>query len=312
MRRIWLGSMVVGLWASSIALPALAQGKDPVAAEGLFRDARDAAKRGDFPAACPKFAESYRLDPAPGTLFNLADCEERIGKLASAWQHFQQVSQQLPAGDERVGVAKEHVATLEKRLPKLTIRLGSGAPDGTKVVRDGVELGAASLGSALPVDPGAHSVVVRAPGRKDQKTDIVLKEGQSESLTVSAGDKAEGGAAPEGGGSSSTPTLGYVLVGVGGTSLLVGTVTGLMVLGKKSTFNKECDADKYCTQEGIDAGSSGKSLSTISTITFGLGLVGVGAGVYLIVSNKDEKGAATAIQARPMLGGGTVGLARSF
>ena len=58
-------------------------------------------------------------DPAAGTLFNLADCEERTGKLASAWQHYKQAAEQFPAGDERVAVANEHATKLEKRAPKL-------------------------------------------------------------------------------------------------------------------------------------------------------------------------------------------------
>ena len=53
-------ALAVAAWA----LAAGAQPKDPVAAETLFREAREAAKKGDYAAACPKLAESQRLDPA--------------------------------------------------------------------------------------------------------------------------------------------------------------------------------------------------------------------------------------------------------
>jgi hypothetical protein len=292
-------------------LTAAAQGKDPVAGETLFREAREAAKRGDFPAACPKFAESQRLDPAAGTLFNLADCEERIGKLASAWQHYQQVAEELPATDGRSTVAKEKVAALAKRLPKLTIRLAPGAPPGTKVTRDDVELGAASLGIALPVDPGKHTVTARSPSGKEQKTDVSLAEGQAESLTLTVEEKAEAKApapvAPVASDAkpsapppttplseSSSPTAGYVVGGIGAASLVVSLITGAMVLGKKSTVESGCDGQKFCSDEAVDAGKSGKSLSTISTITFAVGVVGIGAGAYLILTHKPN-GTSTAL-----------------
>jgi hypothetical protein len=57
---------------------------DSAAAEALFREGRDAAKHGDLETACADFAESQRLDPAPGTLLNLAECEEKLGRVASA------------------------------------------------------------------------------------------------------------------------------------------------------------------------------------------------------------------------------------
>ena len=37
-----------------------------------------------------------RLDPAIGTVFNIADCEEKLGRLATSWTLFQEVVQRLP------------------------------------------------------------------------------------------------------------------------------------------------------------------------------------------------------------------------
>src|SRR5687768_8531645 len=77
-------SVVVVVVAAVVVLAsargrALAQPRDAAAGEALFIEGRRLMKVGDRPAACAKFAESQRLDPAVGTLANLADCEEQRG-----------------------------------------------------------------------------------------------------------------------------------------------------------------------------------------------------------------------------------------
>src|SRR5262249_28906373 len=143
------------LLGSSLGLSAgaaRADRRDPVTAEALFRAGRAAADRGDFASACSQFEESNRLDPAVGTMFNLAACDEQLGKIASAWQLFREVSQRLPPGDERIALADTRANALEPKLPKLSLQLAR-VPEGTVVLRDGVELGSASLTLPLPVDP---------------------------------------------------------------------------------------------------------------------------------------------------------------
>lgn len=302
-RRLLLVAALV-----AVSPGALAQGRDATTAEVLFDEGREAVKAGDYPRACAKFRESNRLDPAPGTVLNLADCEERLGRVATAWTLYREVTQRVPASDERHGIALARAKALAPKLPKLTVALALGSPVGTRVLRDGVELGAAALETALPVDPGAHTIVVEAPGRQKSSRQVSLSEAQSERVVVSAGPKASGApGADRPKASNSKRTWGWVLTGVGAAGLSVGTVTGLMVLGEKRRVDDNCDPDKRCNQTGMDAVDSGRTLGTVSGASFIVGGLALAGGVFLLVSGS-EKQPETALQ----LGPGWVGAVRRF
>jgi hypothetical protein len=281
---------------------------DPAAAEALFRDGRAAAQRGDWDTACPKLRESQRLDPAAGTLLNLADCEEHRGKVATAWQLFRQVVDSLPASDERNPIAAKRAAALEKRLPHMTVRLLGQAPAGVKVTRNDVELSEASLGSALPVDPGSYTVTVSAPGRAPTTTAVTVAEGASSTVDVRAGASTEG-AGGEVTASSSTRTAGWIMGGIGVAGLVVGGVAGILTISRKGTVDDNCNAmTKLCNSDGYDAAQSGKTLGLVTTTGLVVGALGIGTGAYLLLRGGGSADARTAVVARWVPGGTGVSL----
>ena len=210
----------------------------------------------------------------------------------------------LAAGDERTSVTETRIAELEKRAPRLAI--SGKLPKDAIVRRDGEEIPAAKIGLAAPVDAGGHIVLVVRPGKPDRRFDVVLQEGERRELDVSepaAGPppvvaSAEPARRPPpptttaSAGEPSTketPTVAYALLGIGVAGLLTSAVTGAMALGKKSTMSAHCNGAVQCDQEGLDAASAGKTLSTISTIGFGVGLVGAGLGSYFLFTTDDKK-----------------------
>jgi tetratricopeptide (TPR) repeat protein len=118
----------------ALAAPASAENRDPATAEALFRQGRQSMESKNYPDACQKFAESQKLDPAAGTAMNLATCEEKLGKLASAWQHWKEAIDVLPAKDDRIVFARSRVEELEKKLPRLQVTLQSGADQAQKSI----------------------------------------------------------------------------------------------------------------------------------------------------------------------------------
>jgi hypothetical protein len=285
------------------------------AADALFDSARATMGKGAFAEACEQFRASDKLDPAVGTELNLADCEEKRGHLASAWELFRTVSEKLPENDERAPMARARAQALEPRVPKLTLTLADGAPKNSSL-RDGdLDLGSAAFGVALPMDPGAHDLVISAPGFEPRTFQVRLAEADTQTVTVSPGaatrdaanpsptlDRKMAQKTPQNVGAN-TRTLGFALAGVGGTAVGVGAVAGLLMLSKKHTVDEECHPDKSCSSAGVDAAHSAHTLQMVSNIGWVVGAAALGAGAYFILSAAPSKPSTTLALSSNALGG---------
>lgn len=163
-------AIAMALLLGCVSSTALAQSETKAAvAEALYRQARDLMAAGNYQEACPKFAESQRLDPATGTLLNLAACHEKQGRLATAWLEYSDalVAARRDGREDRVVYARSRAAELEPKLSRLTLLLAPDAdePDLTLEL-DGASIGRAVLGAPTPVDPGPHVVRASAPGKQ--------------------------------------------------------------------------------------------------------------------------------------------------
>lgn len=141
---------------------------DPVLAETLFQSGREALAAGDLATACPKLAESQRLDPAGGTVLLLGLCLEKQGKLASAWAAFEDaLSYALrEKNEERIVIAKRHLALVGPKLVRVSFHLVAPKPIPNDLVirRDGVVLPPSALDTPTPLDAGEHVLAAEAKG----------------------------------------------------------------------------------------------------------------------------------------------------
>jgi hypothetical protein len=261
---------------------------DPASAEVLFREGRTLVVAGDYPHACPKFAESLRLDYAPGTLLNLADCEEHTGRIATAWAHFRDLSTELPSTDERQPMAAQRARALEPRLPHLTVRSSTALRHGTKVMRDDVELGQESLDVALPVDPGMHIVVVNDGDRERSRVQVEVGEGQSR---VVVADDATGSTA------SGTRTAGWIAGGLAVAAFATGASFGILALSNSSAANANCTGGVCGDAASARQYDEARSQARVADVALGVGLVAtVVASILLVSSRKSDAPSASSMQ----------------
>jgi hypothetical protein len=156
------------VFAGWLAFPAPAQAspEESLRAESLFRSGKEAYQRGEFSSACPRLAESQRLEPAGGTLLALALCYEGWGKNATAWALFQQAEAVARAQGrlDRVAIARRRAKALEPGLSFVTVELAPDVPATVEVALDDLEVGAAAIGTPTAVDAGEHRIEARHGG----------------------------------------------------------------------------------------------------------------------------------------------------
>jgi hypothetical protein len=290
MRR-W--NAAVAMVALSLAVPEIARAEDPAAAKALFERGLGDMTAGLYEVGCPAIAESYRLDPRPGTLFTLAECEAKRGRTATAVELYESYLSQyarLPPERQaqqghRAQIAEEQRAALAPQVALLTLLLAPDAPAETRVKRDGRDVAPAAIGLALPVDPGPHTLTVTEPDRPPLDVRVSIGVRQKSLLTLPR---------PPPPPRFSPRRIGAIAAGgVGFVGLLVGAVTGGMTLAKKSVIKAHCGfpGDPYgCDTTGLAATSSAQPLSIASTVGFVVAAVGLGVGLSLYFTEPARAG----------------------
>lgn len=269
-------------------------------ARALFQEGVQLEAGGNYAGALAKFQEVAQVKRTPTVVFHIAFCQEKLGRLVEALGGYRSAAHEAEADPKSAKVAQtasEAIAALEKRIPTLTIKRGKGA-DLAKISIDGVELGGSMLDKAQQVDPGSHSIDATASGKEPFSQIVKLAEGETKTLEVvmkskavaAAVDPDEGKKKDDKKDEDKTPPppeeksiVPYVVLGAGGVSLLA---SGFFFLGAKSAKNDLADVciDNVCPTSAQSTQDKAKSNALLGNITFGLGLVGVGVGTYLLVS----------------------------
>lgn len=183
-KTLFSGALVIALAWPGIAG---AQKADAALAETLYQQGRALMDQKKYDEACPKFAESHRLEPATGTLLNLASCNEARGKLASAWSQFNDavIAARRDQREDRVQFARERIAAIEPKLARITITVPTEVEvEGLEVRMDGVLMGKAAWGVPSPTDKGKHKLEVAAPGKKPWSETIDLGDAEQKAVMI--------------------------------------------------------------------------------------------------------------------------------
>jgi exonuclease VII small subunit len=291
----WLFAVLVVL---AVAVPGARAQDAEERAKALFFEGHEAAARGDHHTACARFEDSLALFRRASTLLNLGECSEHLGLLADALRYWREGAATLDSSDERLALAKEKVRELEKRVPVLSVDTGGPLPSGAAVLVDGTAVPATELADVIAVDVGEHVLELVVPRRETATARVRVREGERREVHLLPGPPIATDAGPRLPAeepANGQRVAGFVLGGVGLAAIVMGAVTGGLVLERKSTVEDHCADDVCDDQAGVDAASEGRALAIASTVGFVAGAALVAVGVVLVVTADDGEDTAVAI-----------------
>ena len=266
-----------------------------LAAEGNF-----ALKSGDFATAEDRFRRADSLVHAPTLVIDHARALAGLGRYVEAQERLELVLREGVADSaplvwkRALQDARQLVDVVTPKVGWLTITVRG--PKEPRVTMDGAQVPVAALGVRRATDPGSRRISASAPDYAPAEVTVSMPEGGERAvmleLELDSGAHKRAALAPQPqldvlGESRQTRkrsnTIAYAVLGLGGTGLVVGTLTGVVFLRKHSDLASKCRDASNCQQPGLINESN--RYGTVSGISLGVGLASTVAGLWLLLSN---------------------------
>jgi hypothetical protein len=307
---------------------------DKAAAEALFDEAKKLMAAKHYSEACPKFADSQRLDPGVGTLLNLGLCYKQTGQTASAWSAYREAASlaRSEGQNDREELARQEATALDPQLTKLVIEVPpeTARIPGLEIKRDGGVVPDGLWGVAAPVDPGVQKLDITAPNKKPLHLEakaqgagatskIVippLEDGPPPPVAAGAAGNAGGTPPPppdQGGAKDEHPgrtqrIIGYSTVGAGVLVGGVGVWFTLLSVAENKAANETTNPEHKAQHQ-----SDSQSARTIGFVGIGIGAAAVIGGIVIVVTAPHgPQGSALTLTPQVAQGGGGLALGGRF
>ena len=294
----------------------LALASAPVALAQPTTAAKEAARK-DYKAGEAKFAQAQYAAalklyeaaeatvPIPQTKYKIAVCRDKLGQVPDAIRWYQTFLDSVPP--EKAAKLADLITDAKGRLQALQmtpalVRLVVTPP--TAKLSVGIDGGPfQSAGPTVALAPGHHRLVFQADGFDGNAAEVDVAPADAKELKVTlqatkpgavaaAPPPPPGQAAPA--QASAAPPAdaphrrsnvpGYVLIGVAGAGIVVGSAFGAIALSDKSSFNQK---------PTLASANNERTHAMISDISFIVaGALGI-TGIVLVVTNLPKAGETT-------------------
>jgi hypothetical protein len=236
-------------------------------AQQHFAEARDHQAHKDWVACENSIDEAIRIQETPGLRFHLAFCKEQQHRWVEALVDYRRAGELLSHGTKADDVAEllpPAIQNLETSTPQLRLLLDP-VPKGTQLFVDDVPVSPNLLGVGFPVDPGARTVKVTAPGKQPFVQDVNLVPQERRTLRVQLVSRAasdasldgsrqtDSGAAKPAVSAFALTLAGEALLALGGLGLGVGyTASGAEDERQADQVRAALGSQKVCKTSSTD------------------------------------------------------------
>jgi hypothetical protein len=281
MRIRWLASLAFAALAPALWAPRVAADPRTERADQLFAEGKRLFDS-NLAQACAKFDESLQYNPAAiGTLLNVALCDEKLGRIASAVAKFTEARDRAKEQGlaQHVRAAEQHLVALEPQVPHLSIQLTEPAPNTTVLIDERV-IAPGALAS-IAVDPGERVITVSAPDRLPYRTKLIVDRAEHKDVVVPALARAVTV-------TSSRRRIGQITTVIGGAA--TGTAIGLGLyarhlyhaqFGHTMPGDGRCNDDLVCERDGLKQTQRARTLASVATAVGITGVAVTAVGAYL-------------------------------
>ena len=309
------------------------------AAREMFQDAYKDEQEKHYAEALDKFQRVAAVKESPSVRYRIGSVLELLGRLREARDAFRALAASkpgLPASQVAIADnAAERAHQLDRRIPKLVLRLQPNPPDDARVTIDGASVPASTTPRRIELDPGEHAIQGSSSASQPSDNKVVLAEGGEVEFTVVFAAKTVVAPPPPPPPPVETQrrnnTLAYVALGAGGVLL----VSGLVLLGLRegdiSDIKSACGSNGSCPlARKDDLQSKHDEAALFGPLGIGLGIAGIavaGTGAFLLLrpspkADTPPPGNATAresgasggirVSTRPVAGGAMLGVGAAF
>jgi hypothetical protein len=289
---------------------------DVAQARELYNEGLALRDKGDLKGAVEKLRAAHALASTPLTGIELGKAYIATGQLVEAREALlavasipvsaRETARSTTARTEAVQLAEQ----VRARIPSLVVKVDGVPVDSVALTIDGAAVPREALSAPRLVNPGSHDLVATSTTGGSATTRIDLKEGEARTVELkivfstgaaappvvpptvasTVGATSPDTSAPAQSSSSLRPTLMVGGFGLAAVGTIVGSVTGVMALSKGSSVKNACNG-LDCPGSVQGDLSSGRTLGTVSTVSFIAAGVGAAVGVVGLALHPHQEGA---------------------
>ncbi len=310
--------LLAGAMATSMLLAApLARAEAESDAKDLFARGREQRAQGNCAGALMDFKKAVAIFPSGlGSVRNIAECEEQLGHFATSRRTWLDLKRALLTTRDRKYdgwdvEADAAAARLAPKVAKLTIDVVVAGPEGesratqasgVEVLVNGEALPASLVGTPLDRDPGSYRIRVARPGGApvEQTLALVAGEDRRVKLRVEIPARATSEKPSTEDPNGSRRLAGWITLAVGGAALVGTTVAFAVRQSAAADLESGCPNHEACDPALQSTVDRGKTAATLTNVFGAIGVLGVGAGIALILTSPPPQ--STGLVVRPMVG----------